>query len=238
LFDFFFFFNPLFLKGDVAFIDITAVHVQDSIMREVDRRRKLSTEVQAQRRKITELREAASRLDAEKHAKRIAALLGEVDEWEVSLKDTKEFLYCKLDLAIVCLILCTVRILGSNQEAVKEIHVARYDGVVERANALVNYEYTMLTTTANYDEDELVIEDPNQLEARSNLTCEVCGREIVNLYFCSSSDDALTAVYCPKHRAEVGKKRVKAFLLMHVTDLKKEFRKAVDAVRIWKEENK
>ncbi len=61
----------------------------------------------------------------------------------------------------------------------------------------------------------------------------VCGREIVNLYFYSNNDES--TVYCPKHRKKVEtNKRVKAFLLMHASELVKEFAKAAEAVRIWK----
>lgn len=106
---------------------------------------------------IAKLQDKARGLEGKKEVDfdRIAALTREIDEWEVSLKETKEFLYCKLDLAITCLVLCTVPILSSNHEAVKQIHVARYDGVIKRANSLVEYEWAVVKKTAAENEDEL-----------------------------------------------------------------------------------
>lgn len=208
--------------------------------REVARRRKLFEEIELQSKTIADLREQIAALPQnDKYMDNVGELTSRIDECESRQAALQTFLYSKHDLAIICLVLCTCQILASSEESVKAIHVARYDGVLKRATSLLQHELDVGNEACEND-DEVVMGTISQANALTNLTCEVCGREIVNLHFYSANNaDPNIPVFCPKHIEYCAKeKRVKAFMLMYTNELRAEFDNAAKEVKKWKTNKK
>jgi hypothetical protein len=164
------------------------------------------------------------------------------EEKQKVLNDTQIFLYCKLELSLVCLVLCTKDILEKeNVPNFQRLHVVRFEGVIDFAQSIIDSEDAILSSK-EYTSLGIF---PN-LHSEVDLVCNHCGREIVNLCFTNDSKfdgDAekveKITILCPTHRRR--KKEDPKFIfftLGNTFEMKDRFSSAKKAVEKWKEKNK
>lgn len=155
------------------------------------------------------------------------------------LKATQIFLYCKLDLALVCLVLCTKDILERKDiPYFQRLHVTRFDVAYEFAKLILNND---IDITRNMDMEYSFLGVFNALQTQVDLVCDYCGREIVNLCFTNANDFDGAAdkvknisILCPNHRNNL---RSYFYAMLHLEDMKKCLQDAEKAVEKWKVEN-
>lgn len=153
------------------------------------------------------------------------------------LDDTQIFLYCKLDLALVCLVLCTKGILEREDiPYFQRLHVTRFEEAYEFAEQIIKQDSKIAEIA-----EHIGLGVFEKLQTQVDLVCDYCGREIVNMCFTDAKEFDGTpekvkrmSILCPEHR-----KNFKNFICtMFTTDeMTDRFREAKEAVEKWKEVN-
>ena len=154
------------------------------------------------------------------------------------LKDTQIFLYCKLDLSLVCLVLCTEDILKRKDiPNFQRLHVIRFEEIFNFAKWIIDRDSKIVSDLS--ENDVSCLGTFALLQTQVDLVCDYCGREIVNLCFTDSwvfdgSPDKVKSmvILCPEH----GCKRSKYFFYTMFTaeEMQKQFENAKKAVENWK----
>jgi hypothetical protein len=163
------------------------------------------------------------------------------EEKQKILNDTQIFLYCKLELSLVCLVLSTKEILEKeNIPNFQRLHVVRFDEVIDFAQSIIDSEDRILRS-----KEYACLGVFCNLHSEVDLVCNHCGREIVNLCFTTADSkfdgDAekveKITILCPTHHRHIKEPRI-FFTLGNTYEMADRFTSAKEAVEKWKEENK
>ena len=156
------------------------------------------------------------------------------------LKDTQIFLYCKLDLSLVCLVLCTEDILKCKDiPNFQRLHVIRFEEVFNFAKSIIDRDSKIVSDLS--ENDVSCLGTFAKLQTQVDLVCDYCGREIVNLCFTDSkvfdgSPDKVKSmvILCPEHgkKSETTKKIF--YTMFTAEEMQKQFENAKKAVENWK----
>jgi len=151
-----------------------------------------------------------------------------LNEKKRELCRTKEYLYSKTDLALVCLVLTTEEILKMNDCAFfQEIHVNRFNVVFEKAKAFIKSESEFAS--------EMMEKFPigSFKGTEHDYMCEFCGREIVNLCVGPKNVVDESEVYCLHHYDKAPEDSNIIWMLDTGADMEARFLSAKTAVDNW-----
>jgi hypothetical protein len=159
------------------------------------------------------------------------------------LKDTQIFLYSKLDLSLVCLVLCTEGILKlDNVPCFQQLHVTRFEEAYEYAKLIIDQDSRIVSEFA---EKVFVLGTFALLQTQVDLVCDYCGREIVNLCFTDSkvfdgSPDKVKSmvILCPEHGKKSETTKNIFYTMLTAEEMQKQFENAEKAVETWKKQTK